>query len=391
MTDEPIMSEARDYVTAWRALPYPAEIAPSELWRNHIAAQLDPILNEVNSPDTVVERVTGGNITTDPLATDSPLFKQVSSAFLQWLQSFGRPLQSFPPTVQESVLAAPKVVAMNHNRRYSTAFLYHLSIAAHMEAHVDKYDSVLEIGAGHGGLPRLLKLLNPQAKFVLVDLPETLCLCYIFLRRHFPNCTFEAITRREQLSGKERSADFTFVPAQLAAGLAGSSFDVAINTASLSEMTQSAADWYIKLIENDLHVHYFCHLNRFGTPETYLGNACSTSFGLDRNWEVLSWQWRGKDNLTNLHPEWPPLLNLVLRRIPERIRSDVLFKGLSDSLRSTLPTVAPNSDEWFVTMWDLIRIDGNKADIEAYLDVIRPAGWRETPYYESLLATAKAA
>jgi hypothetical protein len=388
MAADSIIDEARRYLKLWRDLAFPDAIAPSELWRGHIASHLDPIINTVDSVDVVVERVTGQNVTTDPLVSESPLFKQVSSAFLQWLDKFGRPLRSFPPTVEESVLASPKVVAMADGKRYSTAFLYHLSIASHLEAHVDNYDSILELGPGYGGLPRLLKLMRPDTKFVLIDIPETLYLCYIFLRCHFPNCTFEVITTRGQLETSNRTSDFTFVPAQLALGLAGSSFDVVINTASLSEMTQPAADYYLSLIEKDLRVRYFLHLNRFGTPETFLGNACATSFGIDRDWEVLSWQWRRKDNLTNLHPEWPPLLNVVLRRIPERIRSRALYAGMADSLRGRLASAAPNSDEWFVAMWDLIRVERKRTDIESYLEVIKAAGWRETPFYEAMLARA---
>jgi hypothetical protein len=287
--------------------------------------------------------------------------------------------------VQESGLASSKVVAVADNRRFSVAFLYHLSIAAQLQATVGKYDSAFELGSGYGGLARVLKLLNPSARIVLCDLPETLYFCYVFLRRHFPHCRFDVFHRREQLSGAAQSADFAFVPAQLAEELAGSTFDVVINTASLSEMTQAACDWYLRLIENGMRVGYLYHLNRFAGPEA-LGNVCSTSFGLDRHWEVLNWQWRGDGNFCNCAYPWhPPLLNLVTRRIPERIRSDILYAGMAESLRSRLTIVPIGSDEWHAAMWDLIRIDRQSADIEAYLAVIRPLGWHETAYYESLL------
>lgn len=302
----------------------------------------------------------------------------------------------------------------------SMAFLYHLCIAAQIERATGKVGSVFELGSGYGGLARILKLLNPGAKIVLCDLPTTLYFCYVYLRRHFPNATFEVIERPGQPRG---SADFTFVPAPLARELAGSTFDLVANTSSLSEMTQDAADWYLRLIQDDMKVDYLYHLNRLGTPEA-LGNACATSYGLDKHWEVLTWHWQnaGSFNLVT-YPETPALLNLIARRIPKQIRSDLIYTAMARPLRARLAAlnapapvpplpepekasfwrkapppivVAPApealklpSDEWLFALWDLIRIERKPADIAAYLDVIRPLHWREVAYYDSLLKEGK--
>lgn len=391
MDSRPIITEAREHLKAWRALPYPAEIVPSQLWSHHIGAQVEPIIQGMDTAEEVIERVTSHNITTGPTSTDHPLFKKISATQQRWLKGFGRPLSDFPVFMQESPLSSTKVCSVMEGRRYSTAFLYHLSTAAHLEAAVGKYDTALELGSGYGGLARVLKLLNPKLKMVLCDLPETLYLCYVFLRRHFPHCSFEVFDGQNRPSAKTQSADFAFLPAQLAGGLAGFNFDVAINTASLSEMTQVACDWYLRLIEKSMQVNYLYHLNRFGSPETFLENACSTSFGLDRNWEVLDWKWRGDGNFTNAHPEWPPLLNLVVRRIPEQLRSDILYAGMIDTLRRKLATVRAGTDEWHAVMWNLVRIGKQRADIQTYLTAIKRLNWRETVYYESLLESAKPA
>jgi hypothetical protein len=388
MDSQSIVADARNHLSVWRALPYPSQIVPSQVWHDHIAAHLLPI--QSLSPEELVERVTSNNITSEPTATDNPIFTKVLAAQQRWLERFGRPLNSFPSYIQESELASPKVVTMAGNRLLSTAFLYFLSIATQIQSAVKKIDFVMELGSGYGGTARVLKLLSPRTKLVLCDLPETLYLCYVFMRRHFPHSSFEVLHQGAKLPEPERAADFTFVPAQLADQLAGSTFDLVLNTCSLSEMTQAACDWYLHLIQNRFSTDYFFHLNRIGTPED-LRNCCATSYGLDRDWEVLNWQWRGDDNFYNASfPNYTWLLNLMVRRIPECIRSEMLYSSMQRSLRSRLARAEKGSDEWHAAMWGLIRLEGQSGDIQAYLNVMRPLRWREVEYYEALLRSKRA-
>jgi hypothetical protein len=415
-TKHPTIEAAQRHLSAWLELPMPPVIAPSEMWGTNTSI-IDPVIRESNTPEELISRITALAPISLGISSEDPGFNERVSATRAWLNGFGRPLESFPASVRDSPHAWPKAVAMVGDRPVSVAFLYHLSIAAQIEKASGKVDTVLELGSGYGGLARILKLLNPGARFVLCDLPVTLSFAYVFLRHHFPHCTFKALDRAEQLAASPLTADFTFVPAQLAKSIAGLSFNVAVNTSSLSEMTQSAVNYYLDLIQNQTKVEYLYHLNRMGTPEQ-IGNACSCSYALDRNWEVLEWHWRGRANFYNfIYPETPPLLNLIAKRIPEQARSDALYAGMVKSLRSRLATApttsvtAPDaefndltwwrgesnygthtnalpSDEWFAAMWDLIRIDRQRADIEAYLNMIRPLRWREVAYYESLLPPA---
>jgi len=381
MSSQSIIEDAHDHLAAWRKLPFPSEIMPSKLWADQIVEHHEKII-QTFSPEALVDRVTSDNVTTGPAFIDEPRFKGIISGQISWLTKAGSPLSQFPSYVQDSELASPRVITTADNRRVSAAFLYHLSTAVTLEASVGKLETVLELGSGYGGLARILKLLHPGVRIVMCDLPETLYLCYVYLRRHFPACTFEAMTQ----PGKLPTADFVFVPAPLATCLAGSSFDVAVNTCSLSEMTQLACDYYLRIIENDIKVDYFHHLNRIGSPEPLLANACATSFGLDKHWDVLDWKWSGEGNYFNAYfPNYGYLLNLMLRRIPEKIRSDDLSAAMMARARSQAAAAAPGSDQWHAAMWELIRIERQTADIEAYLQVIRPLGWREVPYYQALL------
>lgn len=414
-----IIEDAQRYLATWLALPIPEAIAPSRMWTEN-TSEIDPVIRESSTPEEVIARITSMAPISAGISSEDRGFNERIQATQEWLKDFGRPLESFPVYVQDTPFAWPKAVAMAGDRQVSMAFLYHLCIAAQIERTVGKLSTVFELGSGYGGLARILKLLNPNARFILCDLPTTLSFAYVFLRHHFPNCTFKVLESEEPLSRSTQTADFTFIPAPLAKVISGLSFDVMVNTSSLSEMTQSAVSYYLDLVQNHAHVDYLYHLNRMGTPEK-IGDACSCSYALDRNWEILEWHWRGRGSFNLVtYPETPPLLNLIARRIPESIRSDSLYTGMAKSLRSRLAAIAAieqklrqtqksrvkenvlswwqrernygtvgarlPSDEWFATMWDLIRVDRQGPDIEAYLNVIRPLNWRETAYYESLLS-----
>jgi hypothetical protein len=378
-----IVCEARERLDAWRRLPFPDAIRPSPLWETHTKTVLAPVIAGLDTAGAVIAAATSRDVTTHPTPTDHHVFEQVLVAQLEWLERVGAPLSSFPLHVQESGFAAASVATMVENRRVSSAFLYHLGIAARIRSHVGPCQRIFELGSGYGGLARVLKLLHPEARLVLCDLPDTLYLCWIFLRSHFPNARFETVTDLEAATASE--ADFLLVPAQAVACLSGLSFDVAINTASLSEMTRAACDHYIDLIENRLRVAYFVHINRFGSPENY-ERVCATSYALDPYWEAVSWSWRDSANIMRVHPAWPPMLDVVLRRMPEAIRSDDLVASLADSHRRLAAAARVGSNDWHQGMWNAIRIGRSDADIRTYAEALRRMGWREAEHYEAMLA-----
>jgi putative sugar O-methyltransferase len=404
MESQRIVSEAREHLAAWLKIPFPEEVAPSSLWEANLK-EIDPAVR-ANSADDAIRLITSMVPVSAAIRTDQSDWRRRCDDTLRWLSRIGRPLGSLPIYVQDSRLSWSDAVAVVNHRRLSMAFLYHLCIAIQIEQTIGKVNSIFELGSGHGGLARVLKLLNPDTKFVFCDLPQTLFLCLVFLRRHFPHCTFNIIQRPEQLDGP-RSADFTFVPAQLAGALAGTSVDLFVNTSSLSEMTQSAVGFYTHLVEDRMDVKYLYHLNRFGCSEPWLGNSCATSYVLDKHWEVLKWHWRNEASFNLVtFPETAPLLNLIARRIPKQIRSDLLYAGMVEQLRGRLAAAAASdgadkrsrwatskddnlpSDEWLSAIWDLVRLEGRPDDIEAYLKVMRPLNWRETSYFEAQLKSA---
>jgi hypothetical protein len=106
---------------------------------------------------------------------------------------------------------------------------------------------VIEIGGGFGGLAYHLSKLIPQARIVIVDLPESLLFSSLYLSLLLP--------QRAHLYANTENADellapatpgCTFVPNYLFDRLFETEpvFDLAINTLSMSEMDEAQVNYY---------------------------------------------------------------------------------------------------------------------------------------------------
>jgi hypothetical protein len=106
---------------------------------------------------------------------------------------------------------------------------------------------LVEIGGGFGGLAYYLSALIPQARIVIVDLPESLIYSSLYLSLLRPERTHVYAnpgTAIEPLVPDTPGC--TFVPNYLFDTLiqTGAKFDLAINTLSMSEMDASQVDYY---------------------------------------------------------------------------------------------------------------------------------------------------
>jgi hypothetical protein len=106
---------------------------------------------------------------------------------------------------------------------------------------------LVEIGGGFGGLAYYLSKLIPQARIVIVDLPESLIYSSLYLSLLLPKRTHvyaDPETAIEPLVPDTPGC--TFVPNYQFDTLieSGAKFDLAINTLSMSEMDASQVDYY---------------------------------------------------------------------------------------------------------------------------------------------------
>lgn len=107
---------------------------------------------------------------------------------------------------------------------------------------------VLEIGAGYGGLAHHLMTLVPQARYFLVDVPESLLFAAVYLSTLWPASDNVLVTPDNLADLAKDTPGFTFVPNFLfddcCAG--GAAFDLVINTHSMSDMSEKQVRYYCK-------------------------------------------------------------------------------------------------------------------------------------------------
>ena len=118
----------------------------------------------------------------------------------------------------------------------------------------DRAPRILEIGGGYGGLAYHLKTLVPGARYIVVDLPESLLFSALYLTTLFPDERNVLVTSPEMIRNDLEHPGFTFVPNYLlrATGNGDLRLDLAINTLSLSEMTASQVRSYCVLVRDSL-------------------------------------------------------------------------------------------------------------------------------------------
>jgi hypothetical protein len=106
----------------------------------------------------------------------------------------------------------------------------------------------LMIGDGYGVLGILLKKIFPNSQLVMVDLGKTLLFQCFYAQKFFP-------ALKHVLLGKDRdltNADFIFCPAESLSDLNDFKFDVAINIASMQEMSPAVVANYFAFLRTHL-------------------------------------------------------------------------------------------------------------------------------------------
>jgi hypothetical protein len=118
-----------------------------------------------------------------------------------------------------------------------------------------------EIGTIFGGLARMMTAKYPNLTYVFVDIPEALCVTAHDL---MPGRKSKLIASADELAATQLADyDCVFVPAALAAGLAGKAIDLIWTFHSLGEFSNAAIAFYYGLIEGGVAPRFFIHRSRF--------------------------------------------------------------------------------------------------------------------------------
>jgi putative sugar O-methyltransferase len=105
---------------------------------------------------------------------------------------------------------------------------------------------ILEIGSGFGGLAYHLKKLLPRARYVCVDIPESLAFSSVYLTTLFPDEDNALVTPDAPDGLAADGPGVTFLPNFLFDDFVdfGRPFDLVINTLSMSEMAEAQVRHY---------------------------------------------------------------------------------------------------------------------------------------------------
>ncbi|WP_017301399.1 putative sugar O-methyltransferase [Nodosilinea nodulosa] len=108
------------------------------------------------------------------------------------------------------------------------------------------YVNILEIGSGYGGLAYLIKNIIPEANYYCCDLPESLLFACLYLGLTCQNISQTIYDGSNSSTLAEMDSGFKFVSNHLFDSLLteGIRIDLAINTLSMSEMSEKQIRYY---------------------------------------------------------------------------------------------------------------------------------------------------
>ena len=323
---------------------------------------------------------------------------------LEWwkeylMREFSIDLKNHDPLYQDTITTPKKAQIIYHGKRFSNDFFlkfsYMLEVSRNINLDELHRPIILELGAGHATLARLMKIRFPHCKYIIIDLPETLFFSYANLRLNFSEARFMKCRTPEDLkTAMENDTDFIFVPSFLTEEI-DSDFlvDLFINTSSLGEMDNTSIEYWFKFIQDTLSVRYLFLANRFLNQFSPLSqgwrvnqNKCSVL--LDNKWDIIKWE---------LEPEYercpyqevtgPRIQSLIAKRRLEinRAPSDDFYyedwyrlyhrnPGEEPPLlsRSNNPLhINLTTDGTIFKIWNSIRISANKKNIDAMIKYIQ--------------------
>lgn len=139
------------------------------------------------------------------------------------------------------------------------------------------YQVIADIGSGYGELARLW-MSNNYAKpkyCILIDSPESLFFAELFLGSHFGSDRICYIDTPAFNLKKNQGFDFLFCPINFLSCIKHEEIDLAINTGSMQEMSESWITFWMNWLDTT-NVKYFYSLNYFFQPLSYLAEGANT-------------------------------------------------------------------------------------------------------------------
>jgi hypothetical protein len=314
---------------------------------------------------------------------------------LDYLKSIGFDMLSAPDDICESFVADPSQVWEVEGRKISNDFLFRFIMTQRVWDTISRPNArVLEIGAGGGNFARVAKQRNPSIKYIIIDLLNTMSVSYSSLRLRYPDAKAVLIDSPEQLADLDLDADFTFIPAEMYQDLDRFHVDLAINSFSLGEMKQSVVNNYMALIQDTLEVDRFYSLNRYLQREARMKPGwadeeyqAAYATPVDNKWKALRWEWCPTFVRQHLYEaDTTTTLELYLERAPEQADDSQALRQKSEALFAEAQQWGElRGPSYHRLMWESIRLDPRRENIEPLHAYLKETDTREHRYYGRLL------
>ena len=219
------------------------------IWANNLEQHLIP---NIRACETVEQAIGYLN---DKAFYDFSCGEPYLTPSIDWRLDFlrrtqGVDVQALPPALCESPYVLDKHCKTVAGRRLSSDFLNRLAWVFRLQTVLDfpqQPFGIIEVGGGFGALARVFKILYPQSRIVLVDIPESLFFQHAFMKASFPDAKHQFVSRIDEPIG---DADIVYVPNCFAAALQGSEFFLAVNTNSFGEMPETASSRWLELLRD---------------------------------------------------------------------------------------------------------------------------------------------
>lgn len=335
---------------------------------------------------------------------------------MDYMKSKGNDIFAFDERVQSSHIASNVVKVKD--RVYSPDFFRMINFYLQLKNHciLPQTSLFVELGGGYGNFARTRKLFFKESTNVMIDLPESLFFCQIFLSLSFPEAKILYVSEPMQLTTEQvKSYDFVFIPTVFAESIAGIKADLFANTASLGEMSNPTIEYWINFIQTVIKTKYCFMWNRYlniGRRDNE--NECSVIF--DRYWKVLNFQLEPDYSKCPFEePKVSRSLELILER--EDPKDDQFYEEQSAKLLYRVSREwwhdRPNSygcgsyscneiapdlsiNGTLFKLWESIRLHKTKANIHMMLTYLARLKkkeindpFEEVEYYERILGGAR--
>ncbi len=273
----------------------PDDTAKSILWQDHNPSMINSARGACRDAPAFIQWLTSVNCFTAPHLASDPLRDVIIDDWLAILKNI---------PVEESPHATEDGIVVRDGKRLSTQLLLHTYYAERIDT--IKPMRILEIGAGFGGLARILNTKMPRS-YTILDIPGSLFCSWVYLKTHFPHSIF---TWCRDAADLDAPADFRFVPAHLWQDLKTHRFDMAVNTCSLGEMLPENRDNYLELIEATSAYFYSHNRESVDRVPSLPKDTSVPAVILGTKWQIMFDETQGN---AQTDPECPPSRELLVR------------------------------------------------------------------------------